>query len=193
MPTTAPTNRPSPADRLLDSATTLFDREGIRAVGIDRLIADADVARASLYQHFGSKDTLVVSYLRRADEKDRAGYERAVRGLDDRPLDRVRTVFRLAGAAARRRDYRGCLYLNALTEFPDQDSPVRAVVNAHRQWLLTELTTALTQAGAREPEQLATNLQMLYDGALVGSKANRSATPIEQAAALADQLIAAAG
>ena len=81
MPT--PTTRPSPAERLLESAASLFDREGIRAVGIDRLIADADVARASLYQHFGSKDALVVSYLERADGNDRDGYRRAVRGLEE--------------------------------------------------------------------------------------------------------------
>ncbi|HWN35036.1 MAG TPA: TetR/AcrR family transcriptional regulator [Pseudonocardia sp.] len=190
MPT--PTTRPSPAERLLDTAAALFDREGIRAVGIDRLIAEADVARASLYQHFGSKDTLVVHYLQRADGNDRAGYRRAVRGLEDHPRDRIRAVYRLAEAAARRRGFRGCLYVNAVTEFPEPKHPVRLVVTAHREWLAGELTAALTQAGVPAPERLAARLQLLYDGGLVGSKAGHSVAPIEDAARLADELIEAA-
>ncbi|MDT7751000.1 MAG: hypothetical protein QOD96_4662 [Pseudonocardiales bacterium] len=190
MPTATP--RPSPAERLLDSAASLFNREGIRAVGIDRLIADADVARASLYQHFGSKDALVVSYLERADGNDRDGYRRAVRGLEDRPRERIRTVFQLAKKAARRRGYRGCLYVNAVTEFPERENPVATIVTAHREWLRGELTAALSQAGAARPARLAARLQLLYDGGLVGSKATHSFEPIEQAAELAEELIDAA-
>jgi AcrR family transcriptional regulator len=190
MPTS--TTRPSPAERLLDTAAALFAREGIRAVGIDRLIAEADVARASLYQHFGSKDTLVVQYLQRADRNDRAGYQRAVRDLADHPRERIRAVFRLAGAAARRRGFRGCLYVNAVTEFPEQKHPVRLVVTAHREWLAGELTSALTQAVVPAPDRLAARLQLLYDGALVGSKASHSIAPIEDAAALTEELIEAA-
>jgi AcrR family transcriptional regulator len=180
---------PNPADRLLDTAAALFDREGIRAVGIDRLIADAGVARASLYQHFGSKDTLVENYLQRADQNDRAGYARAVLGLQNAPLDRIRAVFKLAEVSARRRGYRGCLYVNALTEFPDPRHSVRKIVTAHREWLAAELMTALSQAGVSRPAELAARIQLLYDGALVGSKATRSEQPIEQAARLVDELL----
>lgn len=185
----ATTNKSSPAERLLDTAATLFDREGIRAVGIDRLIAQAEVARASLYQHFGSKDALVVGYLERADRADRAGFARATRALDAAPLDRIRTVFALAHASAQRRRYRGCRYLNALTEFPERDHPVRKVVLAHRDWLTEELTRALEQAGAPHPAELAARIQLLYDGALVGSKATHSAEPITRAAGIVEELL----
>lgn len=96
-----------PADRLLDTATTLFDRDGIRAVGIERLIAEADVARASLYQAFGSKDGLVVAYVERTDRADRERYEREVRGLSDDPAARIDAHFRLAAASMQRRRFRG--------------------------------------------------------------------------------------
>jgi len=186
MPSTI-SNQSNPAERLLDSANALFDYEGIRAVGIDRLIEHAGVARASLYQHFGSKDGLVVGYLERADRTDRANYARATQGLA--PLDRIRAVFTLATAGARRRHYRGCLYINALTEFPDHDHPIRRVVIEHREWLLDELTRALEQAGMADPRPLAARIQLLYDGALIGTKANRDTESIERAALMVEELI----
>jgi AcrR family transcriptional regulator len=190
MPSTTTRGR-DPGERLLDAAAELFDREGIRAVGIDRLIADAGVARASLYQHFGSKDSLVEAYLRRVDTTDRDRFAAATAALAEQPRERIRTVFTLAEASARRRRYRGCLYVNALTEFPRHTSGVRDVVEAHREWLLDELTVALRQAGVPESAagELAASIQLLYDGALVGSKASRDAEPIRRAARLTDELV----
>jgi AcrR family transcriptional regulator len=188
----SPTKGRDPAERLLDAAGQLFDREGIRAVGIDRLIADAGVARASLYQHFGSKDSLVLAYLERVDRADRERYAQATRALSDRPLERVQTVFTLAEASARRRRFRGCLYVNALTEFPERGNGVERVVTEHRGWLLDELRTALAQAGVADPDESAAHIQLLYDGALVGTKASRDTLPIRRAGALAARLIAAA-
>lgn len=183
-------SRPLPADRLLDTAAALFDREGIRAVGIERLIAEADVARASLYQAFGSKDALVVAYVERADRTDRERYARAVRALAEDPRERIAAFFRLAAAGIRRRRFRGCLYINAATEFPDPDHPVHDAVAAHRDWQRAELVRAARQAGAADPERLGTRLQLLYDGALVGAKTLRDTGPIEEAAALAAELLA---
>src|SRR5690242_14112927 len=107
----------TPAERLMDTATDLSVREGIRAVGIDPLIADAQVARASLYQAFGSKDALIVAYLDRQHELDRAAFERRTTRLDD-PIERIFAAFDLAETASRRSRYRGCPFLNAATEFP---------------------------------------------------------------------------
>jgi AcrR family transcriptional regulator len=186
--------RPLPAERLVTSAARLFDRHGIRAVGVDQLIADADVARASLYQNFGSKDGLVAAWLEEQDRLDREGYARTVRDMADDPAPRVQVLFDRAAAAARRRRFRGCLYLNAATEFPDPTHPVHAVVAAHREWLHTVLAATLRQAGATDPEQVAMRIHLLYDGGLAGSKAARSTDPIRLAGAMAaDTLLAALG
>jgi AcrR family transcriptional regulator len=184
-------DRSPPAQRLLDTAADLFAREGIRAVGIERVLADADVARASLYQSFGSKDGLVVAYLDRQDALDRRAYERATARLTD-PVARILTVFDLAEKAARRRRYRGCLYLNAATEFPDPRHPVIRVVQHHRQWLLDQVTGALGEVGAPDPEATAHRIQLLYDGALAGSKGARSCEPIRLARQMAEEHIRAA-
>ncbi|WP_433296628.1 TetR/AcrR family transcriptional regulator [Pseudonocardia sp. CA-142604] len=188
----SPSTRPLPAERLVASAARLFDRHGIRAVGVDQLVTDADVARASLYQNFGSKDGLVTSWLEQQDLLDREGYERAVRAMADDAAPRVQVLFDRAAAAARRRRFRGCLYLNAATEFPNPTHPVHAVVAAHRRWLHAVLATTLRQASATDPEEAARRIQVIYDGGLAGSKAARSDDPIRLAGAMAAEVVATA-
>lgn len=179
----------SPAERLLAAAAKLFVLQGIRAVGVDRLVAEADVARASLYQSFGSKDGLIAAYLQRQDELDREGWQRAVARSGSDPVAQALLIFDLAAASARRRQYRGCLYLNAATEFPDPKHPVAAVIARHRAWIHESLTGLLEQAGVRDPAETAGEMQILYDGALAGSKLARSAEPIDKAREMARQLI----
>ncbi|NIH80965.1 TetR/AcrR family transcriptional regulator [Amycolatopsis viridis] len=184
-----PRDRALPAERLLSAAATLFARDGIRAVGVDRLLAEAKVARASLYQTYGSKDALVVAYLRHQDEQDRSGYARASAGVTD-PAARLLLVFDLAAKSARRRRFRGCLYLNAATEFPDARHPVIGVVHDHREWLRELWRSCLTELGVAAPGPLVDRLVVLYDGGLAGSKATRSTEPITLAREMAAQLIA---
>lgn len=76
-------NRPSPRSRLLESATKLFTTEGIRVIGIDRILREADVAKASLYSLFGSKDALVIAYVEALDEKFRQDWEQRTAEMTD--------------------------------------------------------------------------------------------------------------
>ncbi|WAY20958.1 MULTISPECIES: TetR/AcrR family transcriptional regulator [Mycolicibacterium] len=175
-----------PAQRLLDTAAELFASQGIRAVGIDQILREAGVAKASLYSTYGSKDALVITYLTDLDHADRNRWEQAVAGVHD-PVRRILTFFDLAVGSATRRDYRGCLYANAATEYPGVElEPVRA----HRKWLRATLTSLLKQADVDSPTALARNIQLLYDGALLGSKLERSTKPITAARTLTEELIA---
>ncbi|MFC4114423.1 TetR/AcrR family transcriptional regulator [Nonomuraea zeae] len=177
-----------PADRLLDAATRLFTLLGIRAVGIDQIVAEAGVAKSSLYQAFGSKEALVVAYLERQDAADRAAYRAAVTGVGDGTA-RVLTSFDLAIAGAGRRSYRGCLYLNAATEFPDAGHPVGEAVEAHRAWVRARWSEALGEPGP-ERDSLVERIQILYDGGIAGVKCARSTAPIVLARAMAAELLA---
>lgn len=178
MPVPASTStKTSPAGRLLDAATGLFAAHGIRAVGIDRIIGEAGVARASLYSAFGSKDALVTEYLHQLDLRDRKRWEAAVDAIDN-PLDRIFAFFDLAISSAPIRNYRGCQYLNATTEFPGELDEMLAPVGAHRDWLHQQLTALLTAAGLDDAPLLASKIQTIYDGALAGSKFARSEEPI---------------
>ncbi|CQA12556.1 Putative transcriptional regulator%2C TetR family [Mycobacteroides abscessus] len=102
------------------------------------------------------------------------------------PIAKVLTFFDLAAAAAESRDFRGCLYANAATEFPGlQLEPVRT----HREWFRATVAALLREAGLARPDNIARQVQLLYDGALTGSKIDKSVVPITLARRLTRQLI----
>jgi AcrR family transcriptional regulator len=156
----------SPArSRLLGAASRLFYAEGLHSVGIDRIVAEAQVTRATLYRHFPSKDQLVVAYLREVDT--------AVRTQVAEAADRERSsagVVRAVGAAIaadiRAPGFRGCAFLNAAAEYPDPAHPVHRAVLVHREWFLRTITDLLTHAGAAAPDPAARHFVMLRDGAM---------------------------
>lgn len=187
VPATTAT-KATPADRLLEAATSLFASHGIRAIGIDRIIADAGVARASLYSSFGSKDALITEYLNQLDLRDRARFDDAVAGIPD-PHDRVLALFDLAISSAPVRNYRGCQYLNAATEFPGELDGLLLPVRAHRDWLHERLTALLAAAG-HDDAGLAAKIQTIYDGALAGSKFAYSEEPIRVGRRMVEDLLA---
>lgn len=174
-----------PAQRLLETATELFAAQDIREVGIDRILAESGVAKASLYSVYGSKDALVLAYLNALDQADRKRYHDAAARLTD-PVEQILLFFDLAAAAARKRRYRGCLYVNAAGAYAGTE--LEPVV-AHRRWMHTTLAGLLAQAGVADSQERAGDIQLLYDGALVGSKVERSVAPIIRARRLAAERI----
>lgn len=119
--------------RLLSTATRNFYTEGIHSVGVDRIIAEAQVTRATLYRHFAGKEDLVLAYLDLADRELRAQAETAQAG-EESPADKVRAVCRTIAAGIRSPGFRGCAFLNAAVEYPDPPSRPcpSAVVPGHR-------------------------------------------------------------
>jgi AcrR family transcriptional regulator len=177
-----------PADRLLATATDLFGKYGIRAVGIDRILREADCAKASLYSAFGSKDALVIAYLAELDVADRNRFAQAVEGIAD-PVAQALTFFDLAHTKGLRHDFPGCLYTSAASEFPG----VRfEPIDEHRRWVRSTLTGLVKAAGLRRAAPLARQIQLLYDGALVASKVEQSVEPIRFGRSLAEDAIARA-
>src|SRR5689334_1874225 len=154
----ARTDRRSARERILATAAELFYREGIRAVGIDTIIARSGVAKMSLYRNFASKDELVVAFL---EEADRLYWERWDRAMAEHATEPHRQVADLFAMLARRLAsplYRGCPFINTATEFPDPAHPARAVCRAHKLQLGARLLDLSRRLGAREPERLASQL-----------------------------------
>jgi len=177
-----------PADRLLAVATNLFAANGIRAIGVDRILRESGCAKASLYSSYGSKESLVIAYLTELDLADRDRFHRAVEPLAD-PVEKALTFFDLAHAKGLRNEFSGCLYANAATEFPG----VRfEPVDEHRRWVRSTLTTLIKAAGGARPGSTARQVQLLYDGALTASKVEQSVEPIRFARRLAAEAIARA-
>ncbi|WP_243228352.1 TetR/AcrR family transcriptional regulator [Microbacterium sp. CIAB417] len=168
MSTTRPPARPSAARaRLLDAATRLFYEEGIHAVGVDRIIAEAGVTRATLYKQFAGKENLVLAYLEGEDALLRGLFDAAAAGTSDpeRLLDAT-----IGGIAAdvRQRHTRGCPFINAAAEYPDANGPVRMLITEHREWFRSTLQALAAGAGLEDPEDAAGALVLLRDAALVG-------------------------
>ncbi|MCC3272488.1 TetR/AcrR family transcriptional regulator [Arthrobacter zhangbolii] len=150
-------------ERILRRASSLFYTEGVRAVSADKIIAAAGTTKVTFYRHFRSKDDLVVAYLQDQSE----GMRRQAEQLDPDPCTGLRQLAEAMGTEACTPDFRGCPFINAAAEYPDPEHPVRAVVSAHRQWLHGLVAGWLAQLGIRDPEQLADQLLMLRDGAMV--------------------------
>ena len=149
--------------RLLDTATRLFYARGIHAVGVDRIIAEADVAKATFYNHFPSKDDLVVAYL---DEIDRLG-RAAVAALPKQPPRKmIVAIMGRISEAVTAGDWRGCPFLNAAAEFPNPTSPVRQAIDARRAWYHGSLRDLLAAEGDPAPAVTASLLVAVSDGLL---------------------------
>ncbi|MFF4244849.1 TetR/AcrR family transcriptional regulator [Streptomyces sp. NPDC001822] len=153
--------------RLLDTATRVFYAEGIHSVGVDRVIAEAQVTRATLYRHFAGKDDLVLAYLDRADQGIRAGVE-AARAGEGSAADEVRAIGRFITEGIRSPGFRGCAFLNAAAEYPDPAHPIHRAVLAHRQWFLDTVTEVLARVGDAPAVEAGRHLVMLRDGAMAG-------------------------
>jgi len=161
---------PGAKARILDTALRLFYDDGIRGVGVDRIIAEASVTKATFYKHYGSKDTLVLQYIRTAHERMRNELDR----LAAEHGDARETVLAFMTATAdevRRPGFRGDPFLNAAAEFADPVHPVRQVVTAHRDWLTERLTGLLSDAGHPMPGDGADELVLARDGAMSGGYA----------------------
>ncbi|MGC5562157.1 TetR/AcrR family transcriptional regulator [Streptomyces sp. FR-108] len=157
--------RPSEArSRLLDTACRIFYEEGIHAVGVDRIVTEAQVTRATLYRHFPSKEDLVLAYLDAAHHVERSRADAAVtRGLP--ASDTVRALSRSIAQGIRSPDYRGCAFINAVAEYPDPGHPVHQAVLTHRRWFLDTVAHLLAQIREAPAEAAAQHFVMMRDGA----------------------------
>ena len=173
-------------ERLLNSACKLFYKEGVQAVGIERLLEDAETAKASLYSNFGSKDALVVAYLERQGEMARAKIEERL-NVDAPARERLLILFDTIGEA-KDGDFRGCPFQNAAGELSDPTHPGRAVIERQRQWLVKLVRSLVAEAGyATEP--LSHALIALYDGMVAGTIVERSGVSRKAARWAVDRLL----
>lgn len=165
-PTVAPARTSAARERLLRTASALFYAEGLRAVGVDRVVEEASVTRATFYRHFPGKEQLVVAYLEAVDGATRA----RAGALPDDTAGAVAWLRDLTDAMADQAcapGFRGCAFINAAAEYPDAASPVRAAVREHRAWLRASVTEAFRRAGHGAPERAGERWTMLRDGAMV--------------------------
>ena len=176
-------------ERILETAGALFYAEGVHAVGVDRIAAEAGVAKMTLYHHFRSKDELVAAWLRRRDEQWMSSLEAAV---GHREGSRVLAVFDALREWFETPGFRGCAFVNTHAELGSRNPGAAEAVAAHKRALAEYLAELAEVDGATEPAALARELLVLVEGAIVTASIQRDPRPADDARLLASRALAAA-
>jgi AcrR family transcriptional regulator len=157
-------------ERILRTAYDLFQRNSLNSVGVDRIVAEAEVAKTTLYRHFQSKDDLAVAVIRRHEDVwTREWLEQAIAARATAPGAQLLAVFDAFGEWFGRDDYEGCLFTRILLETHDRASPVRAAAATGLGNVRAVLRKLADKAGANDPGALALQIQMLLLGAIVAA------------------------
>jgi AcrR family transcriptional regulator len=156
----------SARERILKAACELFYRQGIRAVGVEAIAAEAGTTKMSLYRNFASKDALVAEWLRVADREFWAWWDAIVGPLAGQPRKQIETLFAIfESRACEEETERGCPLINAAVELTDPAHPAQSVIHAHHQELRSRLRTMCEELGARDPARLTDALMLVMGGA----------------------------
>jgi AcrR family transcriptional regulator len=177
------TKRPSARQRLLETADRLFYAEGVHAVGIDRIIEEAGVAKGSLFYNFSGKDALVAAYLEGRQQSRRERTEHYLDAVSD-PVEKLLAVFDALDEAAHRPTYRGCPFANASVEAAEGSAEL-AALESFRGWLREMLLSLAVEAGYDDPAAVADRVRLLYDGAVANAQLDSHPEAVKLAKELA--------
>jgi AcrR family transcriptional regulator len=178
-------------ERILDTAFRLFYAHGPRGVGVDTVIAESGVAKATLYKHFPRKDDLVLAYLDKIDQGWFGQLRAAARTAGDDPGGQLVSMFDALSTAARRDGYHGCAFINTAAE-SNAGSDVHARTVEHKRVVRAWVTDLARRAGATDPERLARQLTLLIDGGLAAGVLDADPATPAAAKAAARALVEAA-
>ncbi len=179
-------------ERILEIASRLFYRRGVRAVGVDLVVEEAGVAKTSLYRHFRTKDDLVAAFLAREDQDFWGTWDTVAERHKDSPEAELDAHLEWIGERVGRPNYRGCPQINVAAEFPEADHPARKVAAAHKRELRHRLKGIAERLGVGRPDELAGQLALLVNGAFVSSQMLETGEAVPLLRRTAHVLIAAA-
>ncbi len=156
---------PSRRDELVETAMRVFYRHGFNATGIEKVLREAGISRMTLYNHFKSKDELIAAALRRRDETFRNKMYKFIGARATGPAERILAVFDFGEQWFCSDEFCGCMFINASAEFPDRDCAIRRVASEHNRAIASYLLEQCREAGLRDPELVARQLHILFEGA----------------------------
>lgn len=186
-----PSNAPRAADRILKTATTLFYRQGSRAVGVDEIVATAGATKPTLYRAFGSKDQLIAAYLEGEAVRFWSFLETAIAGQPGDPRAQILAYFDALETLSQQKGFRGCALSNAAVEYPDPTHTARNVAVTHKTQMRKRLRELTLGMDARKPKKLADSLLLLIEGSFVTGQIFGAEGPAGAARGAAQALIAA--
>jgi AcrR family transcriptional regulator len=176
-----------PKERLLQTASRLFYEQGYNLTGINQILEESGVAKASLYAHYGSKDDLAIAYLR--DSSDR--WLRSLKDVVDQqpdPTRRVFACFEFIEAGIRKRKFRGCRFINMMAEINDASEEIHAEIVKHKS-KLRKLIKTLTAEASAEDDGLGDTVYLLFEGAIIESRVFKNLWPVKNAKQTVETLL----
>ena len=179
-------------EHVLAVAQRLFCTRGFHAVSVDTIIAEAGVARMTVYKNFESKDDLMAETLRREDMAFRQWLVSTVEARSLRPADRIAAMFDGLHERFSAAGYYGCPFIRVSVEFPDANHPVHRMAKEHKEMIRSYIRGLVSQAGVSQPVQVSEQIYLLFEGALTASQLNGGPWPAEVAKQAALQLVASA-
>jgi AcrR family transcriptional regulator len=179
----------SPRERLIEAGLKLFYRDGFHATGIDTVLAEAGVAKKTLYAHFKSKEDLILAVMRRRDELHRNWFMREVEKRSANPEKRLLACFDVIGDWVKSKNFYGCACINASAEFAEKNDPVHRAAAEHKQFVMSYLERLARAAQLKNPELLARQLLVMIDGAVVVAQVTGRSAVVADAKRAAEVVI----
>lgn len=181
--------RPNKRDELVRKALDVFYRNGFHATGMDMLVAETGVSKTSMYKHFRTKEDLILAALRLRDENFRNWLYRRIEDLADTPTDQLLATFDVLDEWFAKKEFRGCMFVKASAEYQEKEHPIHAQSAEHKRLLLEHFIRLARDAGAKDPEELANQLMLLKEGAIVTAVMGLDNDPAQKAKSAAEVLI----
>ena len=160
-------NGKSKRDKLIESAIKLFREFGFHATSVDRIIEEASVSKKTLYKHFRTKNDLIIAALRRFDENARNDFVRAVEATKSSPREQLIAIFDVAEKWFSQKNFYGCIFIHANGEFDGRVKPIKEICKQYKQMMRDFVRELAEKANAANPDELADQLALIYEGATV--------------------------
>lgn len=175
--------------RLLEAATDLFYSQGIKATGVDAIVKLAGTNKMTLYNHFSSKDELVIAFLRKRDEDFTNWFVEQLNSKAEQPKDKLLAIFDVIEDWLSIPAFRGCAFINAAAEFPVEANPVHQLSAEFYDKFESFIRDLVVASGIAAPEKLAAQITLLVEGAIVSEQMKRHSGASQHAKDAAEMLI----
>lgn len=184
-----PTRKSNARQRLIETAERLFYAEGFHTVGIDRIIAEAGVAKMTLYNHFASKDDLILAMLQYRDEQFNAMFDKSIARHVGKGKSRLEAFFAALKEWFQSKGFRGCAFINACVELADAGHPASQFAVAHKDRQNEMLRQCIVEAAGEKAAVVSRAVSLLVEGAIVTAVMEQSSKPADVARDAALELV----
>lgn len=177
---------------IIDTAILLFGIHGFHNTGVNLIMEKAKISKKTLYMHFRSKDELIAAALQYHDAVTRNHFMKTIDGTSHDPIEKLIAIFDVTQNWFASNDFFGCIFINAIAEFSEFESPIQSVCNQYKKSKRDYIKKLCAEAKLSNPDRIADELSLLIEGATVTAQVSKSTAAAETAKRIAIQLIDAA-